>query len=154
MRICIFGAGAIGGFVAAHLAQVDGLELSVVARGAHLQAIRERGLTVQSPAGVCHARVRATDRAAELGPQDLVFIALKQHQLAAALPDVATLLGPDTAVVPPTTGIRSYMIVDDIYNEDDDDTDHKFYEFSYDHYSSLSSSFSSDNEEVEDYDAE
>ena len=105
MRICIFGAGAIGGFVAAHLAQVDGLELSVVARGAHLQAIRERGLTVQSPAGVCHARVRATDRAAELGPQDLVFIALKQHQLAAALPDVATLLGPDTAVVPPTTGI-------------------------------------------------
>lgn len=104
-RICIFGAGAIGGFVAAHLARVDGVEVSVVARGAHLAAIRERGLRVVSPKGEVAARVQATDRAEGLGPQDIVFIALKQHQLAPALPALATLLGPDTSVVPPTTGI-------------------------------------------------
>jgi 2-dehydropantoate 2-reductase len=101
-RICIFGAGAIGGFVAAHLARVDGV---VVARGAHLAAIRERGLRVVSPQGEVAARVQATDRAEDLGPQDIVFIALKQHQLADALPALASLLGPDTSVVPPTTGI-------------------------------------------------
>lgn len=105
MRICIFGAGAIGGFVAAHLALVDGLEVSVVARGAHLAAIRERGLRVVSPKGEIAARVIATDRAEDLGAQDLVFIALKQHQLAPALPALASLLGPDTTVMPPTTGI-------------------------------------------------
>ena len=105
MRICIFGAGAIGGFVAAHLAQVDGLEISVVARGTHLAAIHARGLRVRSPQGEITAQVRATDRAEELGVQDLVFVALKQHQVAPALPALASLLGPQTTVVPPTTGI-------------------------------------------------
>ena len=105
MRICLFGAGAIGGFVAAHLARVEGLTVSVVARGAHLDAIRARGLRIVTPSGDWSVRVRATEHAEELGPQDLVFIALKQHQLTAALPALAHLLGPDTAVVPPTTGI-------------------------------------------------
>jgi 2-dehydropantoate 2-reductase len=105
MRICIFGAGAIGGFVAAHLARVGGLEVSVVARGAQLEAIREHGLRVVTPQGGFAVRVMATDDAAALGPQDVVFIALKQHQLTAALPALAALLGPQTTVVPPTTGI-------------------------------------------------
>ena len=105
MRVCIFGAGAIGGFVAAHLARVSGLDVSVVARGAHLAAIREHGLRVVTPQGEIVAHVRATDRAEELGAQDFVFVALKQHQLPAALPSLATLLGRDTTVVPPTTGI-------------------------------------------------
>ncbi|MBT2301931.1 2-dehydropantoate 2-reductase [Variovorax paradoxus] len=105
MRICIFGAGAIGGFVAARLAQVPGLSVSVVARGEQLAAIRARGLRVVSPAGDLHARVEATDRAEDLGPQDAVFIALKQHQVAPALPALASLLGPETIVLPPTTGI-------------------------------------------------
>ena len=105
MRVCIFGAGAIGGFVAAHLARVSGLDVSVVARGAHLAAIRELGLRVVTPQGEIVAHVRATDRAEELGAQDFVFVALKQHQLPAALPSLATLLGRDTTVVPPTTGI-------------------------------------------------
>ena len=105
MRICIYGAGAIGGFVAAHLAQVRGLDVSVVARGAQLAAIRERGLRVLSPRGELQARVTASDRPEELGPQDIVFIALKQHQLTPALPALSALLGPETAVVPPTTGI-------------------------------------------------
>ncbi len=105
MKICIFGAGAIGGFVAARLAQVSGLDVSVVARGEHLRAIRARGLRITTPQGDTHAAVRATDAPAELGIQDLVFIALKQHQLSAALPGITALLGPHTGVVPPTTGI-------------------------------------------------
>lgn len=105
MRLCVFGAGAIGGFVAGHLARVPGLQVSVVARGAHLAAIRERGITVHTPAGTWQAKVAASDRAADLGPQDCVFIALKQHQVTAAMPEIAALLGPDTSVVPPTTGI-------------------------------------------------
>jgi 2-dehydropantoate 2-reductase len=105
MKICIYGAGAIGGFVATHLAQVPGLDVSVVARGEHLAAIRERGLRVVTPQGEKSARVQATDRPADLGPQDVVFIALKQHQVAPALDGITALLGPHTAVVPPTTGI-------------------------------------------------
>lgn len=105
MKVCIFGAGAIGGFVAAKLAQVPGVEVSVVARGAHLAAIRERGLRVVTPQGEIHARVAASDRPADLGLQDVVFIALKQHQMASALPGIEALLGPQTAVLPPTTGI-------------------------------------------------
>ncbi len=105
MRICIFGAGAMGGFVAARLAQVPGLSVSVVARGEQLAAIRANGLRVESPAGDVQARVTATDRAEELGPQDAVFIALKQHQVTSALPAIVSLLGPETIVLPPTTGI-------------------------------------------------
>jgi 2-dehydropantoate 2-reductase len=105
LRICIFGAGAIGGFIATHLAQLGGLEVSVVARGAQLAAIRAHGLRVVSPKGELRARLQATDRAPELGLQDIVFIALKQHQLTAALPDLASLIGSETMVLPPTTGI-------------------------------------------------
>jgi 2-dehydropantoate 2-reductase len=105
MKICVFGAGAIGGFVAARLAQVPGLQVQVVARGAHLAAIRERGLRVSTPQGETCVRITATDQPQTLGVQDVVFIALKEHQLAAALPDLASLLGPHTTVVPPTTGI-------------------------------------------------
>jgi 2-dehydropantoate 2-reductase len=105
MKICIFGAGAIGGYLAAHLAQVDGIEVSAVARGAHLAAIHQNGLRLVSPKGELKARVKATDRPADPGPQDLVILALKSHQVTPALADLQALLGPDTAVVPPTTGI-------------------------------------------------
>lgn len=105
MKICVFGAGAIGGYLAVHLAQVDGVEVSVVARGEHLAAIRKDGLRLVSPRGELQARVRATDRPEELGPQDVVVLALKSHQVAPALAGVKSLLGPATAVVPPTTGI-------------------------------------------------
>jgi 2-dehydropantoate 2-reductase len=105
MKICVFGAGAIGGYLAVHLAQVDGVEVSVVARGEHLAAIRKDGLTLVSPAGEKRVRVRATDQPQELGHQDVVILALKSHQVTAALPGVKTLLGPGTSVMPPTTGI-------------------------------------------------
>jgi 2-dehydropantoate 2-reductase len=105
MKICVFGAGAIGGYVAARLAQVDGVEVSVIARGAHLEAIRRDGLRLLSPAGDVQARLPATDAPSDLGPQDAVFIALKSHQMDGALDGLAALLGPETMVLPPTTGI-------------------------------------------------
>ena len=89
MRICVFGAGAVGGHVAARLAR-GGAEVSVVARGANLAAMRERGLEVRTPAERFHAEVRASEYPAELGPQDAVIVTLK----APALPALAASIGP------------------------------------------------------------
>ena len=104
MRICVFGAGAIGGNFAARLAEA-GNEVSVVARGAHLEAIRAKGLTLIAGDKKIVAKVKASDRPAELGPQDAVISTLK----ATALPDLAEtvgpLLGPDTPVVFAQNGI-------------------------------------------------
>ena len=105
MKLCIFGAGSIGGYLAAHCSQVDGVSVSVVARSEHLAAIKANGLRLETPQRVLVAKVAATDRPAELGPQDVVILALKSHQVAPALDDIQALLGPTTVVVPPTTGI-------------------------------------------------
>lgn len=104
MKICIYGAGSIGGVLAAHLGRVRGLEVSLVARGAHLDAIRKNGLRLLSPKEDFTVRVNATDTPAELGPQDVVFVTLKTHQYLEALDSIAALLGPQTALIPPTTG--------------------------------------------------
>ncbi len=106
MRICIYGAGAIGCFLAAHLARAPGVELAVIARGATLASLREHGVRLETPAGVRQVPVIATDAPVRLPPQDVVFVTLKAHQLdEAALAGIAALLGPESAVVPPTTGI-------------------------------------------------
>jgi 2-dehydropantoate 2-reductase len=104
MKICVFGAGAIGGAIAARwsAATFDGSrdEVSVVARGAHLQAIRDRGLRLIDPlGGDVTVPLRATDNPGELGPQDVVVVALKGYQLAAAAEGIGRLLGPHTRVV-------------------------------------------------------
>jgi 2-dehydropantoate 2-reductase len=104
MRICIVGAGAIGGLVAVKLAGI-GEEVTVVARGAHLGAIREHGLKLLAGDGEQVARVRATDRIAEVGVQDLVVLAMKAHQLAPVVADLKALAGPDTAFVTAQNGI-------------------------------------------------
>ena len=104
MKFCIFGAGAIGGMAAVQLAQA-GHEVSVVARGAHLAAIREHGVTVVKGDARATARVRASDQPGDLGPQDSVIVTLKAHSLAAAAPDIAPLLGPATTVVTAMNGI-------------------------------------------------
>jgi len=104
MRICIFGAGAVGGHFAARLAAA-GHAVSVVARGEHLAAIRERGLVVLHGDERIEARVRASDQPAELGPQDVVISTLKANALPALAAGIGPLLTSDTAVVFAQNGI-------------------------------------------------
>jgi len=104
MKICIYGAGAIGGHIGGHLARA-GADVSLIARGPHLEAIRRNGLRVIAGEADFTAPVRATDDPSELGPQDYVFVTLKSHQVEGVLPAMQSLLGPETAVLPPTTGI-------------------------------------------------
>ncbi len=89
MKICIFGAGSIGGFLAGYLARSDA-EVSVVARGPHLRAVQEHGLTVEAPDETFTVRVKASDDPRELGQQDAVLVTVK----APAVPMVARLIGP------------------------------------------------------------
>ena len=104
VKICVFGAGAIGGFLGAKLAQ-SGADVSLVARGANLAAIRANGLTLRADGQEAVVRLPATDDPAELGPQDYVIVTLKANQVDAALPRFAPLLGRDTAVVTAVNGI-------------------------------------------------
>ncbi|MGQ0676119.1 MAG: ketopantoate reductase family protein [Rhodospirillales bacterium] len=104
MKICVVGAGAIGGMIAAYLARA-GHEVSAVARGDHLRAIAANGLTLLKGEERFTARCRAAEDPDALGPQDYVFIALKAHAVGPMLPRLAPLLGPDTAVVPALNGI-------------------------------------------------
>ena len=105
MKVCIYGAGAIGGFLGAGLAGVDGVELSLIARGPHLAAIRENGLRLIRDGERRTVHVRASDDPAELGPQDYVIIGLKAHQAWESTAQTAPLLGPDTAVVTCQNGV-------------------------------------------------
>ena len=104
MRICVFGAGAIGGNFAARLSAA-GNEVSVVARGAHLDSIRARGLTLLSGDKRIVAPVRASDRPADLGPQDAVLVTMKSSGLAVLAENVGPLLRPDTPVAFVQNGI-------------------------------------------------
>ncbi|HZX42833.1 MAG TPA: 2-dehydropantoate 2-reductase, partial [Myxococcaceae bacterium] len=104
MKICVVGAGAIGGLVAAKLAAL-GHEVSVVVRGPHLAAIREKGLTLQEGGVERSYQVSATDRMGELGQQELVIIGLKAHQVAGVAADIRGLCGPSTIVVTAQNGI-------------------------------------------------
>src|SRR5579871_1517467 len=99
MRICVIGAGAIGGVIAARVAAAGGAEVSVLARGATLAAVRERGLRVTSADGSLTARVAASDDAAELGPQDFVIVAVKAQSMPAVAASAAALLGESGAVL-------------------------------------------------------
>ena len=104
MNITVIGAGAIGGLMAAKLAAA-GEAVSVVARGEHLKAIRERGLVLKEGGEEIVARVDATDRIADAGRPDLVVLAVKAHQLAPIAADVASILSPTTMVITAQNGI-------------------------------------------------
>ena len=104
MRIAIIGVGAIGGLLAAKLAHA-GEEVSVVARGAHLAAIRDNGLRLVEADGEIVARPRAFSRVAELGPQDCVVLAVKAHQVADIAPDVPAALAPEGTILTAQNGI-------------------------------------------------
>lgn len=109
MRICIVGAGAIGGWFAAHLGHRLGAEvqLSALARGATLAALREHGLRMDSSSSSERivVPVKASDKPEELGPQDLVVVAVKAPALAAVAPAVNALLGPETRVLVAMNGV-------------------------------------------------
>ncbi|MCC6467514.1 MAG: 2-dehydropantoate 2-reductase [Alphaproteobacteria bacterium] len=104
MKICVVGAGAIGGALAALLAR-GGHDVSVVARGAHLRAIQASGLTLRAGADTIVQRCPASDDPAAFGAQDVILIGLKAHSVAPMLPRLQPLLGPDTAVIPALNGI-------------------------------------------------
>ncbi|MCH2253221.1 MAG: 2-dehydropantoate 2-reductase [Vicinamibacterales bacterium] len=105
MKICVVGAGAIGGYVAVRLAQA-GHAVSAIARGPHLAAIRAHGLKlVEAAQELVATDLEATDRIADLDTQDVVLLALKAHQIAAVVDDLPVLLGPDTVLVTLQNGI-------------------------------------------------
>ena len=105
MKICIYGAGAIGGYLGVELARAPGVEVSLIARGGHLAAIRENGLKLLIDGEERVARMTASDDPAELGPQDYVIVTLKAHQAWQVAERMAPLLGPDTAVVTCQNGV-------------------------------------------------
>jgi len=104
MRICVYGAGAIGGHLAVRLVR-GGADVSVLARGPHLAAIQREGLTVHTHAGTMHARLRASDDPKALGPQDAVIVTVKAPGLPAVAAGIGPLLKPDTAVAFVMNGI-------------------------------------------------
>jgi 2-dehydropantoate 2-reductase len=107
MRIAIVGAGAVGGYFGARLAHA-GQDVTLLARGAHLDAIRSHGLQVVSPAlGDFTVRVRAEGAPAAVGPVDLVIFAVKAYDNATAIPQLAPLIGASTAVLTLQNGIDS-----------------------------------------------
>ncbi len=107
LRIAVFGTGGVGGYFGARLAEA-GHEVIFIARGAHLQAIRERGLRVESIAGDVHiAPAQATADPAAVGPVDVVLVATKAWQLPEAAQAMRPLVGERTMVVPLLNGVEA-----------------------------------------------
>jgi 2-dehydropantoate 2-reductase len=104
VKIAIVGAGAIGAFLGAKLA-LSGEDVYLIARGAHLQAMKTHGVRVKSPEGDFGAHPNATDDYESVGPVDFVFLTVKAHSLTEIAPQIAPLLGPETAVVSAQNGI-------------------------------------------------
>ena len=104
MRVAVFGAGAIGGLLAARMAMA-GHPVTVVARGAHLAAIRADGLTLVSGEATTTVRLRALADAEDAGPQDVVFATVKGHAMRAAAPAIARLMGDSAVLVPAINGV-------------------------------------------------
>ena len=104
MKICIYGAGAIGGYLGAELARA-GCEVTLIARGAHLEAMRRDGLTLLISNERRVAQVRCTDDPAAVGAQDYVILTLKAHSVAPIVEQLRPLLGPATAIVTAQNGI-------------------------------------------------
>lgn len=108
MKLCIVGAGSIGGFVATLMAR-GGHDVSVVARGAHLAAIRKDGLRLDFEGRRTATSIRAAEDPADLGPQDVVIVAVKAPSLPNILPLLEPLLGPETPIVTAMNGVPWWM---------------------------------------------
>jgi len=105
MKVCIYGAGAIGGYLGVQLGLVPGVEVSLVARGAHLAAMQANGIKLLIDGEERVAHPAATDDPEELGPQDYVIVGLKAHQGWETAEQMAPLLGNDTGVVTCQNGV-------------------------------------------------
>lgn len=111
MKIAVLGVGGVGGYFGARLAQA-GHEVHLIARGAHLEAIRAGGLRVVSPRGDVVAQpASATADPASIGPVDLVLVGVKSWQLAEAAASLAPLIGPTTVVLPLLNGVEAHDIL-------------------------------------------
>ena len=111
MKIAVMGAGGIGGYVGGRLAE-SGEEVHLIARGAHLAALRENGLRVETPDGEFAVRnISATDDPAEIGPVDIVLFTVKLADTESAAALLAPLLGPQTRVVSLQNGIDSAGLI-------------------------------------------
>ena len=107
MRFAVLGSGAVGGYYGAKLARA-GHDVTFIARGAHLQAIRERGLQIRSAMlGDFTVRARAEEDTSVVGPVDVVILAVKTYDNPAALPQIAPMLGHDSAVLTIQNGVDS-----------------------------------------------
>lgn len=104
IKICIYGAGAIGGYLGVQLS-LAGHDVSLIARGAHLAAMRNHGLRLRIGGEERVAKAFCTDDPSEIGPQDYVIVALKSHQAYDAVDQIKLLLGPETAVVTAMNGV-------------------------------------------------
>ncbi|MEQ8347807.1 MAG: 2-dehydropantoate 2-reductase [Sneathiellaceae bacterium] len=104
MKVCIYGAGAIGGWLGALLARA-GADVTLIARGPHLAAMKANGLKLVSDGDSFTVHPSCTDDPAEAGPQDVVILTLKAPSVAGQVPRMAALLGPDTAVVTGSNGV-------------------------------------------------
>jgi 2-dehydropantoate 2-reductase len=105
MKICIFGAGAIGGYMGVKLATA-GADVSLVARGPHLAAMNEKGLTlIEEDKDPVTVRVTASDNPADLGPQDYVIVTLKAHSVPPVVPKMQPLIGDHTTIVSGVNGV-------------------------------------------------
>jgi 2-dehydropantoate 2-reductase len=104
MKVCIFGAGAIGGYMGVKLAKA-GADVSLVARGPHLAAMQEKGLTLIEEGETKTVSVTASDDPAALGVQDYVIVTLKAHSVPAVVSKMAPLIGPNTTIVSGVNGV-------------------------------------------------
>ena len=111
MKVCVMGAGAIGGYLGARFSRA-GADVSLVARGAHLAAMRQQGVRVITDGEEFVAQPRCTDDPAELGPQDYVVLALKAHSVPGCVDMMQPLLGNDTAIVTAVNGIPYWYFHD------------------------------------------
>src|SRR5688572_13952903 len=106
MKVCIVGAGAIGGFIGTRLAAAGRAQVSALARGATLQSLRMHGWQLATAGGLVRAPVaQASDQGTALGEQDLVVIAVKAPAMASVARGIGPLLGPDTVVLPAMNGV-------------------------------------------------
>jgi 2-dehydropantoate 2-reductase len=117
MKIAIMGSGGVGGYFGARLAQA-GCDVAFVARGTHLAAMRDRGLSVESPLGNVHLpHARVTDDPATIGPVDFAFICVKLWDTESAVRAIAPIVGPETAVISFQNGVQKDEILQRAFGE-------------------------------------